>query len=153
MQRSDTDKQTKRLPENFALGLPALGELVLDMVKQRPEERPTITEVAERLAAMQEELAGQKRRKKREAQAEAAAAREVRVEGLAAGGGATAERSGAAGGQVGVGGGGSASASEGVDHSEGADHAEEDAATIAAQQWTIELLRRQLRKAGLTPEG
>ena len=148
MQRSDTDKQTKRLPENFALGLPALGELVLDMVKQRPEERPTITEVAERLAAMQEELAGQKRRKKREAQAEAAAAREVRVEGLAAGGGATAERSGAAGGgQVGVGGGGSASASE------GADHAGEDAATIAAQQRTIELLRRQLRKAGLTPEG
>ena len=151
--RSDAAGAAGCLPRNFAPDLPALGELVLDMVKQKPEERPTISQVASRLAEMQVELAGQKRRrkKKREAEAavqEAAAAREMRVDGLVAVG-ATAKGSVAVEeGQV------QAVGVDGSSSSGGDDDGDGDGmdATIGAQRRTIELLRAQLRKAGLTPE-
>ena len=129
-----------RLPEGFAPALPALGKLVLEMVRHNPEERPTIDEVASRLAGMKAELATKRKVAENSAEklAAAQAARELRVGGLIAS---------------------SAGSSASVEvealtlQHEGQDGTLDQAAeqTIASQKQIIEALRAQLRAAGMVP--
>lgn len=124
-----------RLPPGFAPSLPALGELVLEMVRYNPSQRPTIDEVASRLAGMQVELAAKRKvREGTSAEQKAAAqeARELRVGGLL-----SSTTSSAA-----------SKVAEGVSvqHEEQGEQLQQ---IIASQKRTIEALRAQLHAAGM----
>ncbi len=122
-----------RLPEGFAPALPALGTLVLEMVQHDPEQRPTIDEVASRLASMQADLAAKRKVREENSAKEVAAAkaaRSVRVGELLSSPGTERPV-------------GSSLLHDTLDQS--AEH------TIASQRQIIETLRAQLRAAGMVP--
>ena len=129
---------------------------MLEMVRHNPEKRPTINEVASRLAGMQAELAAQRKVAEHSAEELAAAQALERNPGAAA----QAARESRVGGLISSSAGPSASDEAAVVplHHEGRAKQPQDGTldqsaeqTIASQRQIIEALRAQLRAAGMVP--